>query len=201
MSIAQVVAYSPEQVGPSAPRSLELSVSPKLNPRRPLRLRLSPSIGRGALDGAWWPYSRDLATEAVDLVDHFPASFDRICRVVYSTPDWEPSSRRVKAAKVFVSLGSFPRDDTHLVLLKNVASRVLQLLVVPPEWDDRAARQAMRIAALPSNVKSAATILTESDDQDRAAMLSHWDDDGGTDRPAYLSREPADLTVPGDATG
>jgi hypothetical protein len=155
-----------------------------LNLRRPLRLRLSPSIGRGVLDGAWWPYSRDLATEAVDLVDHFPASFDRICRLVYSTPDWEPFPRRVKAAKVFVSLGSFPRDDTYLVLLKSVASRVLQLLVVPPDWDDRAARHAMRIAALPSNVKSAATILTESDDQDRAGMLSHLDDDGGTDRPA-----------------
>jgi hypothetical protein len=26
----------------------------------PLRLSLSPSIGSGALDGAWWPYSHDL---------------------------------------------------------------------------------------------------------------------------------------------
>ena len=49
------------------------------------RLQLSASIGRGALDGAWWPYSRDLAVEAVDLVDHFPAGFDRICHLAYST--------------------------------------------------------------------------------------------------------------------
>jgi hypothetical protein len=59
-------------------------------------------------------------------------------------------------------------------------ARVLQLLVVPPEWDDRGARHAMRIAAIPSNVKSAATILSESEDQHRAGLLSHWDDDGGT---------------------
>jgi len=37
----------------------------------------------------------------------------------------------------------------------------------------------MRMAALPSNVKSAATILNESEDQHRAGPLSHWDDDGG----------------------
>jgi len=69
-------------------------------------------------------------------VDHFPASFDRICRVVYSTVDWDPAPRRIKAAEVFVSLASFPRDDTHRVLLKSVAAYrpgVLQLLVVPPE--------------------------------------------------------------------
>jgi hypothetical protein len=147
-----------------------------------LRLRLSPSIGQGALDGAWWPYSRDLTTEALDLVDHFPGTSDRICRVVYSTPDWEPPRRRrVKAAKVFVNFGSFPHDDTHLVLLKGVASpRFLRLLVVPPEWGDRTASHAMRIAATPTNLKSGSTILSESVDLLLAGVLSHWDDDGGT---------------------
>ena len=82
-----------------------------------------------------------------------------------------------------MSLASFPRDDTHRVLLKGVARPgVLQLLVVPPGWDERAARHATRIAAMPSNVKSAATILTESGDPDRAGLLAHWDDDGGTNR-------------------
>jgi hypothetical protein len=38
----------------------------------------------------------------------------------------------------------------------------------------------MRIAATPSNVKSAATILSESEDQHRPGLLSRWDDDGGT---------------------
>jgi len=184
MSIAQVVVQSPEQVETSSTELLSSQVwSPSLVVNRPLRLRLSPSIGQGVLDGAWWPFSRDLTAEALDLVDHFPASFDRIRRVVYSTPDWDVAPPRIKAAEVFVSLASFPRDDTHRVLLISVArSGVLQLLVVPPEWDDRAARHAMRIAAMPSNVKSAATILSEFEDQDRAGLLAHWDDDGGTNR-------------------
>jgi hypothetical protein len=33
-------------------------------------------------------------------------------------PDWDAAPRRIKAADVFVSLASFPRDDTHRVLLK-----------------------------------------------------------------------------------
>ena len=142
--------------------------------REPASAPPALSFDWDALDGAWWPYSRDLSAEALDLVDHFPASFDRICRVVYSTPDWDAPPRRIKAAEVFVSLASFPRDDTHRVLLKSVAAyrpRVLQLLVVPPEWDDRAARHAMRISAMASNVKSAATILSDAEDQHRAGLL------------------------------
>lgn len=182
MPIARVLA-SPDR---SEPAATELAGSPpswtKVELRRPLRLVLSPELGRGALDGAWWPYSRDLAREAVDLVDRAPAPFGRIWRVLYSTPDWEPCPRRVKAADTFVSLGSFPHDDTHLVMLKGVASsRVLRLLVVPPEWGERTARHAMRIAATPSNVMSAATILSESVDLLLAGLLFHWDDDGGAD--------------------
>jgi hypothetical protein len=119
MSIAQVVVQSTEQVETSSTELLSSQVlSPSLVVNRPLRLRLSPSIGKGALDGAWWPYSHDLSAEALDLVDHFPASFDRIRRVVYSTPDWDAAPRRIKAADVFVSLASFPRDDTHRVFVE-----------------------------------------------------------------------------------
>jgi hypothetical protein len=150
---------------------------------RPLRLRLSTSIGHGVLDGAWWPYTRDLAREAVDLVDHFPAAVASLSRLLYSTPDWDKGSpRRVKAARIFVNLGSFPHDDTHKIMARTADGglnhRVLHLLVVPPEWDERAAAHVMRIAAQPTNLKSAAAILSESEDLPRAHLLSHWDDDG-----------------------
>jgi Family of unknown function (DUF5994) len=70
MSIAQVVVQSPEKVETSSTELLSSEVwSPSLAVNRPLRLRLSPSIGKGARGGAWWPYSRDLSAEALDLVD------------------------------------------------------------------------------------------------------------------------------------
>ena len=155
----------------AAPRQDDVSaelVNHLVDPSRadgPLRLRLAPSPhGRGALDGGWWPYSRDLAAEAMDLVDHFPEWFDRIYRVTYSTPDWDHvSQRRIRADKVFVTFGSFPRDDTHLVLLTSVAgTQPLQLLVVPPTWNAHAAHRAMRTAASPTNARSATKILEDS---------------------------------------
>jgi hypothetical protein len=147
---------------------------------RQLRLLLSPSIGRGALDGAWWPYGHDLRAEAVGLARYFPLSLGRIVRLIYSSADWTSGPGRLKIGNGFVALASFPHDTTsRALLLTNRGRRIIQLLVVPPEWEDRPARHAMRIAATPRNNKSAATILTESEDKLRPGLLAHWDDDGG----------------------
>ncbi|HEU4544783.1 MAG TPA: DUF5994 family protein [Microlunatus sp.] len=141
-------------------------------PVRPLRLQLAPEIGRGTLDGAWWPYGRDLAVEVVALAAQYPSILGHLSRIVYSSPDWAPNRRRrIQVDEAFVSIGSFPRDQAHLVVLRSVSprvSRVLQLLVVPPEWDERAARHAMRAAAAPGNTVSGPELLDES----RALLLS-----------------------------
>jgi Family of unknown function (DUF5994) len=85
----------------------------------PLRLSLSPSIGSGALDGAWWPYSHDLRVEAVGLADALPSSLGRVLRVIYCPADWTSGPGRVKADNVVVTLASFPGDDnTGRVLLR-----------------------------------------------------------------------------------
>jgi hypothetical protein len=154
-------------------------------PVRPLRLLLASEIGCGILDGAWWPYGRDLAVEVLDLRKHFPSMLGRLSRVVYSSPDWALNRRRrIQADEEFVSIGSFPRDHAHLVVLRSVSpqvSRVLQLLVVPPEWDERAARHAMRAAAGPGNTATGAALLEESRDLLLAGSLPHHDTDGAVD--------------------
>ena len=159
-------------------RTAALPVPPLV---RPLRLQLAPEIGRGTLDGAWWPYGRDLAIEVFALVEHYPSMLGHLSRVVYSSPDWAPNRRRrIQAGEVFVSVGSFPRDQAHLVVLRSVSprvSRVLQLLVVPPEWDERAARHAMRAAAAPGNTSTGPELLEESRDLLLAGLLPHHDDD------------------------
>jgi hypothetical protein len=110
----------------------------------------------------------------------FPLSLGRIVRLIYSAADWTSGPGRVRADNVFVTMASFPHDDTkRVLLLTDRGRRVIQLLVVPPEWEERGARHAMRIAASPTNSKSAATILAESDDLLRHGLLAHWDDDGG----------------------
>jgi Family of unknown function (DUF5994) len=159
-------------VSPAVSSASDKSDMPQ--PRGLLRLQLAASFGRGALDGAWWPYSRDLRTEVLDLVNHFPLSAGKIFRVNYSAPDWVTGPGRIRADEVFVTLSAFPRDDTHRVLLSTLGGRqVIQLLVVPPESDSRMARHVMHIAATLTNRRSAANILAESDDPLRTGLLEH----------------------------
>ena len=167
---------------------------------RPLRLQLAPEIGCGALDGAWWPYGRDLAIEVADLRKHFPSMLGRLSRVVYSAPDWALNRRRrIQADEEFVSIGSFPHDQAHLVVLRSVSprvSRVLRLLLVPPEWDERAARYAMRAAAVPGNTASGADLLEESRDLLIAGHLPRTDPVGGPeDRRRGARRTVGHTTV------
>lgn len=132
---------------------------------RPLRLLLGMEIGRGPVDGAWWPFSRDLAIEVLDLANQLPPRLGRLSRVIYSPPDWQLNHRRrIPGGGASVSIGSSPRVGAQTVALRSVSprvSRVLHLLVVPSEWEERAARDAMRAPANPTNTASGSTIIDE----------------------------------------
>ena len=105
-------------------------------PRPAIRLELVDDAA-SYLHGAWWPRSRDLEVEAADLVDQFPPAAGRISRLLFSRPDWdEPTTegrvlRRIRARRGFVKVGSFPSDDTRLMILTMASGRRLRLVVVP----------------------------------------------------------------------
>lgn len=148
-------------------------------PPQPLRVQLSGSPGRATLDGAWWPHSRDIEVELADLVDRLPADIGRVHRVLYSRPDWDTQPRSVPVARGRVKTGSFPRDDTHLIVLSMSTRRQLRLLVVP--HDEPLGELAMAIAADPSNRLSAAQILAACrSDEAVGEVHDHWTDDGGS---------------------
>jgi len=148
-------------------------------PREPLRLLLSPRLGHGALDGAWWPQSRDLAVELADLVDHFPAAAGRIIRALYSPPDWLAPPRRVKVAGGFVKAGFFPHDDTHVMSLRMYDQQIVKLMVVPPGTSSRLARPAMQTAADPANSDCATALLRNLERAGGIDPAAQWSDDGG----------------------
>lgn len=132
--------------------------------RGPLRLRIDHAVPVGGLDGAWWPRSRDLARESIDLVDHFPADVGRISRLLYSSPDWDPTAdgvrlRRVPVATGTVKLGSFPSDDTHVMVLTLSTRERVRVLVVPPSTDPALAEEAMAAAADPGDPRGAHELL------------------------------------------
>lgn len=158
-------------------RSL-ISDIPDTSPaRQVLRLQLSGSPGRGILDGGWWPQSRDIDVELAELVDGFPAVVGRVHRALYSRPDWDTQPRSVRVARGRVKAGSFPRDDTHLLVLSMSTRIRLRLLVVP--YDEPLGEQAMALAADPSNRSSAAEILAAvSSDEEVGEVQDYWTDDG-----------------------
>lgn len=152
------------------------ATDPATHDREPLRLHLHDEPGRDALDGGWWPQSRHLALELADLVDHFPAGHGQIMRALYSPPDWDDRPRRVPIARGHLKVGSFPRDDTHLMLLTTGSGdrRVLRLLVVPPELSPDQGDEAMLAAASRGNAHSARELLATVTEHPDIDPRDHW---------------------------
>ena len=148
--------------------------------RAPLRLRMAEHASRNHLDGGWWPQSRDLVVELADLVDHFPPQFGRIVRVLVSPPDWSPAPRHVPVTGGYVKVGSFPRDDTHLIHLKTSDRTVLRVLVVPTGVTDDQGDEALLAAATPGNVHSGTDLLDTVTDYPDIDPMDLWSDDGGS---------------------
>jgi hypothetical protein len=109
--------------------------------RVPLRMQLRESSTAGNVGGAWWPQSRDLQVEAADLVDHFPEQVGHIDRLVFSRPDWDNpvvdghGVRRIRARRGPVKVGSFPSDDTQLMILLLATGRRVSLSVIASATD------------------------------------------------------------------
>jgi hypothetical protein len=122
-------------------------------------LRLQTTHSReGVLDGAWWPRSRDVATELPALIQALTTHLGPVTRVGLDTDAWEEVPTRVVVDDRVVHLDSFPvGDDT--VLITRGENDHFALLVVPPATTPDAARDAMARAVDAGNVTQAAEIL------------------------------------------
>ena len=131
--------------------------------RAPLRLSLAEVPLRGNLGGAWWPQSRDLSLELADLVDGFPTDRGRVMRALFSRPDWDLTPRRITTERGMMKVGSFPADDTHVMVLSmSTPPGRLSLLVVPPDTDEATAR-ALMADAPSTDTHSVAALLARHD--------------------------------------
>ena len=68
-------------------------------------------------------YKNNPNVELVGVCDHFPAQAGYISRAIFSRPDWRTSPRKVMVGRGYMKTGSFPSDDTHVVLLKLSSGR------------------------------------------------------------------------------
>jgi hypothetical protein len=165
---------TPQHVPPAPPQT-----GPPTS-REPLRLALSAHPGADTLDGGWWPQSRDLVTELADLVDHFPAAAGRVVRALYSPPDWEPAPRRVPIRGGTLKVGSFPHDDTHVVVLQTSDHVVLRLVVVPPDLSEDDGHEALLAASTSGNKHDAGALLRTVADSPPVDPAGFWPAEGSS---------------------
>ncbi|MPQ98418.1 hypothetical protein GB931_10915 [Modestobacter sp. I12A-02628] len=116
-----------------------------------VRVSVRADAGTGAaLDGAWWPRTRDLAVEVPELIAALDRRGIEVERFTYAMDAWTPAPRKVVVRGRTVRTGGFSAMDPQVVCLTvNGGSRRLDLVVVPPEADALTGARALRISTRP----------------------------------------------------
>jgi hypothetical protein len=130
-------------------------------PARPgLRLQLDPTLaGTAAVDGGWWPRSRDPDAELPGLIAGLDSSLGPVTRVALNLDAWDSSPRRVAVDGRRVRVGWFRHMDAHTIGVTRAGQNRITLLVVPPQATTAAAEIAMAMAADAANSAGPADIL------------------------------------------
>jgi Family of unknown function (DUF5994) len=125
-----------------------------------LRLQLDPTMaGTGAVDGGWWPHSRDPDAELPGLIAGLDSTLGPITRVALNLDAWDTAPRRVAVDGRRVRVGWFRHMDPHMIGVTRASQARVVLLVVPPEATGEAAGIAMAMAADAANSAGPADIL------------------------------------------
>ena len=128
-----------------------------------LRLQLDPTMaGTGAVDGGWWPRSRDPDAELPGLIAGLESSLGPITRVALNLDAWDSAPRRVAVDGRRIRVGWFRGMDAHTIGVTRAFQDRLALLVVPPQATTAAAGTAMAMAADATNSAGPADILAAS---------------------------------------
>ncbi|MFD9339141.1 DUF5994 family protein [Streptomyces sp. NPDC060028] len=154
-------------------------------PTRPARLSLTRnSTLAGQLDGAWWPYSRDLEAELPALAAALEEPWGRITRVSVNPGRWPVIPHTVPVHGRTVHVGWFNEQDPDKLILLSYAVGRWDVLVVPPETGPAAAARLMAAAAIPGSVLTAGVLMANETVigrgiQDAGRREATWESEGG----------------------
>ena len=143
--------------------------------RMPLRLALADPGAAGSLTGVWWPQSRSIDAEVGDLVDNYPAG--HVSRVLFSRPDWDTHPRSVPLRDRRLKTGSFPSDDTQLIVLTMADFSIKRILVVPPTHPRGDALMQLDLSGRDHH-DAQALLAGEEEGADEREPSGQWVDEG-----------------------
>jgi len=151
----------------------------------PLRLALVPAGSAPArIDGAWWPYSRDLTAELPALIDVLDKRWDRITHITVNPTQWPLIPHRVQGNGHVVKVGWFKEEqDPHQLMLLSYRVGRWDLLVIPPQTPPATASWLMAAAADPLRTSTGSQLMAEADrradEETRDTSEAVWDSEGG----------------------
>nr|BFD92168.1 DUF5994 family protein [Kitasatospora sp. Xyl93] len=122
-------------------------------------LRLETTQSReGALDGAWWPRSRDVGAELPGLVRALAEHLGPVASVGLDTDAWDDVPARLVVDGRSVHIDRYPVGDDTVIVTRGDRDH-FSLLVVPPQASREAALAAMARAVEAGGTDSAGQIL------------------------------------------
>ncbi|MFI9360339.1 DUF5994 family protein [Kitasatospora sp. NPDC053057] len=122
-------------------------------------LRLETTQSReGALDGAWWPHSRNIGAELPGLVHALTEHLGPIASVGLDTDAWDDVPARLVVDGRSVHIDQYPVSDDTVIITRGDRDH-FSLLVVPPQASQAAALAAMARAIEAGGTDSAQQIL------------------------------------------
>jgi hypothetical protein len=172
--------------------TLDRTTPRDLAPRLPVRLSLTRKTTlAGQLDGAWWPYSRDLTAELPPLTAALHDPWGRITHVTVNPSRWPVIPRKVPVdGGRSVHVGWFTEQDANKLILLSFTVGRWDLLVIPPETEPAAAARLMAAAAIPGSVLKAGVLMANEAAIGRGMRDSRdwedaWEAEGGACMSPY----------------
>jgi Family of unknown function (DUF5994) len=134
------------------------------------RVSFGPALHRhSAVDGGWWPHSRNAPAELPGLVaalDSHPGV--RVQRLSVHRDDWDDIPHRLTTDKGhLIRVDWFTTIPHHTISVTTAGKGTIELLVVPPGTAEGTAQTAMNMAATGLAGAQAGDILTAGEAQGR----------------------------------
>ncbi|MFI8454328.1 DUF5994 family protein [Kitasatospora sp. NPDC085464] len=151
----------PDESGPSHHGLLPERLRQAAKPGTVL-LRLATTRSReGALDGAWWPRSRDVGAELPGLVRALTEHLGPVVSVGLDADAWDDVPPRLVIDGRPVHIDRYPVGDDTVIVTRGDRDH-FSLLVVPPQAAQEAALAAMARAVEAGGTDSARQILVST---------------------------------------
>jgi hypothetical protein len=130
--------------------------------RMPLpRLALTPGVGHGPLDGAWWPRCDALELELPSLVATLEPDLGTTVYVTVDAAQWPDAPHTVMApGRVITVEATRSAGEKHVITLDCDTAGRRVLLVVPPQESADEASRLMTAAADPALHLGASALLS-----------------------------------------